>query len=105
MNRLAAVWTPMDDEHTDAPHCWAWGDWCITLIGDGYWLIVSSGIEYGPFSTWDAVTEHAENVRGDLEMETYTLCKECGQPTKPGRHKPGEYEHAQGCPKAPKPKP
>jgi hypothetical protein len=26
------------------------------------------------------------------------LCKECGQPIKPGRHKPGEYEHAQGCP-------
>lgn len=26
------------------------------------------------------------------------LCKFCDQPTKPGRHKPGEYEHAMGCP-------
>jgi hypothetical protein len=32
----------------------------------------------------------------------YNLCTQCGQPMKPGRHKPGEYEHAQGCPKAPK---
>ena len=29
------------------------------------------------------------------------LCEECGQPTKPGRHQPGEYDHAQGCPNAP----
>ena len=29
------------------------------------------------------------------------LCKECGQPIKVGRHKLHEYEHAQGCPKAP----
>jgi len=25
------------------------------------------------------------------------LCKECGQPVKPGRHKENEYDHAQGC--------
>ena len=29
---------------------------------------------------------------------SYRLCEECGQPTKAGRHKPGEYDHAQGCP-------
>jgi hypothetical protein len=66
MERERAEWVPMDDEHTGDPHCWAWGDWCITLInGEGYWLIVSSGVEYGPFATWDAVTQHAENVRAD----------------------------------------
>jgi hypothetical protein len=26
-------------------------------------------------------------------------CPECGQPISPGRHRPGEYEHAQGCPR------
>lgn len=64
--RKRAEWTPMDDEHTDDPHCWAWGDWAITKIGgEGYWLCVSSGVEYGPFASWEAVTSHAENVRGD----------------------------------------
>jgi hypothetical protein len=24
-------------------------------------------------------------------------CSDCGQPVRPGRHHPGEYEHAQGC--------
>ncbi len=36
------------------------------------------------------------------KVEQYKLCDQCGQPVKPGRHKAGEYEHAQGCPKAPK---
>lgn len=31
------------------------------------------------------------------------VCKSCGQPLKKGRHKPGEYEHAEGCPRKPKP--
>jgi hypothetical protein len=29
---------------------------------------------------------------------SYKLCKDCGCPIKPGRHKPNEYDHAQGCP-------
>jgi hypothetical protein len=56
---------------------WFWGDWYISrvvradLIGlpdpkpYGYWLIVSSGVKYGPFSTLDAAKQHAEDVRGD----------------------------------------
>lgn len=28
----------------------------------------------------------------------YKLCVKCGQPIKPGRHKPNEYDHARGCP-------
>ena len=64
--RQRAEWVEQDDEYTDVPHCWAWGDWVIVLIdGEGYWLCVSSGVEYGPFATWDAVIQHAENVRGD----------------------------------------
>lgn len=31
-------------------------------------------------------------------MRHATLCKSCGQPIKAGRHKPNEYEHAEGCP-------
>ena len=34
----------------------------------------------------------------------YKLCPECGQPMKPKgvKKKPNEYDHAQGCPLAPK---
>jgi hypothetical protein len=34
-----------------------------------------------------------------LGGKRYAVCSECEQPIKPGRHKPGEYEHASGCPK------
>ena len=60
--RETAEWTPSEGERVT---CWYWGDWSITLIGGGYYLLVSSGISYGPFATWNEVTQHAENVRGD----------------------------------------
>jgi hypothetical protein len=62
---MPAEWTVMDDEHTNDPSIWSWGDWCITKEVDGYHLLVSSGVGYGPFSTFDATTRHAEDVRGD----------------------------------------
>ena len=31
-------------------------------------------------------------------MRKVITCSECGQPIRKGNHKPGEYEHAQGCP-------
>jgi len=57
----------MDDEYTDDPGLWAWGDWYISREGadELYMLIVSSGVEYGPFKTFDEAKQHAENVRGD----------------------------------------
>ena len=64
-NRNAAQWNPMDDEHTNDPSIWAWGDWAITRELNGYHLLVSSGVEYGPFATFEQVKQHAENVRGD----------------------------------------
>lgn len=62
--RQSANWIAMDDEHTDAPTIYAWGDWTICEIC-GWFLIVSSGVEYGPFGTKEAAMQHAENVRGD----------------------------------------
>ena len=74
--RKAAEWVVMDDEYTNEPALWSWGDWYISrnvmayLKGldappDGYWLCVSSGVEYGPFATLKEAQNHAENVRGD----------------------------------------
>lgn len=59
MDRPRAVWTEIEQ------NLWGWGDWSICHITDGYHLIVSSGVEYGPFLTWDEVTQHAEDVRAD----------------------------------------
>lgn len=64
--RQPAQWQVEDDEYSDDPHCWSWGDWAIVLIdGAGFYLCVSSGVEYGPFDTFAAAQLHAENVRGD----------------------------------------
>lgn len=63
--RKTAEWVAMDDEHTNDPALWSWGDWYISRERDGFHLIVSSGVEYGPFPTLDAVKQHAEDVRGD----------------------------------------
>lgn len=74
--RKVAEWVAMDDEHTNNPALWSWGDWYISrvtrhdLIGleekpEGFWLIVSSAVEYGPFATLKEAQDHAENVRGD----------------------------------------
>ena len=63
--RIPADWQVMDDEHTDNPSIWAWGDWTITKEASGYHLLVSSGVSYGPFPTLEAVKQHAEDVRGD----------------------------------------
>jgi len=38
------------------------------------------------------------NVGGQV-VPPFVYCSECNQPIKPGRHKPGEYAHARGCPK------
>jgi hypothetical protein len=60
--RNGAVWI----QTTADPNLWMWGDWVIVQItGQGYYMIVSSGIEYGPFANWELVTQHAEDVRGD----------------------------------------
>jgi hypothetical protein len=65
--RKAAKWIAMDDEHTDDPGLYSWGDWHIARDGaGGLWhLIVTSGVEYGPFTSLEAAKQHAENVRGD----------------------------------------
>lgn len=45
------------------------------------------------------------NERGIIRPDgTQRVCAECGQPLKRGRHKPGEYVHAEGCSRAPKPR-
>lgn len=41
---------------------WAWGDWFIALAYDSWWLLVSSGIEYGPFRDFDAALRYAGDV-------------------------------------------
>jgi len=41
---------------------WAWGDWFIALAYDKWWLLVSSGIEYGPFRDFDAALRYAGDV-------------------------------------------
>ena len=61
---------------------------------------VYGDIEYINLSTG----ERFRRVSGDGESRLIPegcckVCDKCGQPIKPGRHKPGEYEHAQGCPK------
>lgn len=64
-DRKPADWVAMDDEHTNNPAIWSWGDWIITKAASGYHLLVSSGVRYGPFPSFAAVTQHAEDVRGD----------------------------------------
>lgn len=64
-SRTPATWIPMDDEHTDDPALWSWGDWCIAREHDGFHLLVSSGVAYGPFRTFEAAKQHAEDVRAD----------------------------------------
>jgi hypothetical protein len=60
--RRGAEWIPANL----GPNLWMWGDWVIAqIVGDGYYLMVSSGVQYGPFATWELVTQHAEDVRGD----------------------------------------
>jgi len=63
--RNPAEWIAMDDEHTNDPTLYSWGDWTIALMENGWHLIVSSGVEYGPFNILDLAKECAENVRGD----------------------------------------
>jgi len=63
--RKRAKWKPAMTDHTPEPCLWFWGDWSISRVNRHYWLSVSSGVEYGPFATWEAVTQHAEDVRGD----------------------------------------
>lgn len=69
--RKPAEWTAMDDEHTNDSSLYSWGDWYIARHinrngdEDGWNLIVSSGAEYGPFSSLDEAKKQAENVRGD----------------------------------------
>jgi hypothetical protein len=65
--RTPTAWIAMDDEHTDDPGIYSWGDWHIARDEiNGLWhLIVSSGVEYGPFASLEAAKYHAENVRGD----------------------------------------
>ena len=59
IERQSAEWK------SNEPHLWHWGDWFIAEDIDGFYLIVSSGVQYGPFDTFEAVKAHAENVRGD----------------------------------------
>jgi hypothetical protein len=44
-----------------------------------------------PGSSW--------SIRQASSKPQYRLCDACGQPIQPGRHMPGEYRHAQGCPR------
>lgn len=46
----------------EAPNLWTWGDWHITCLYDGFHLLVSSGVEYGPFRIFEEVLEHAASV-------------------------------------------
>lgn len=40
-----------------------------------------------------------DKLTGNMGEPLYKLCDGCGCPIKPGRHKPNEYDHAQGCPR------
>jgi hypothetical protein len=55
---IIAKWQPQDDQCTE----YAWGDWTITKEDDGWHLLVSSGVRYGPFPDFESVTRHAEEV-------------------------------------------
>jgi hypothetical protein len=57
--RQRASWTK------ESAGLWCWGDWTIAEMSTGYWLVVSSGVEYGPFRSKEAAESHAESVRGD----------------------------------------
>lgn len=63
IDRIPAEWLPMDEQCLEL----SWGDWTIEYMYDpaGYYLLVPSGVQYGPFSTLEAVKQHAEDVRGD----------------------------------------
>jgi hypothetical protein len=44
---------------------WWWGDWTIRWWdGTGYYLKVSSGVQYGPYATLDEAKQKANEVRG-----------------------------------------
>jgi hypothetical protein len=44
---------------------WWWGDWSIRWWDSaGYYLKVSSGVQYGPFATLDEAKRKADEVRG-----------------------------------------
>lgn len=44
---------------------WWWGDWHIRWWdATGYYLTVSSGVQYGPYETLDAAKQKANEVRG-----------------------------------------
>jgi len=49
----------------ESPCLWRWGDWYISRRANGYHLIVSSGVEYGPFLSFSDAKQHAEDVRAD----------------------------------------
>ena len=50
-------------EFTQAePNLWQWGDWFIAFAYDRFWLLVSSGVEYGPFQYFDTALQHAQDI-------------------------------------------
>jgi len=77
-------------------------------------ILESGALSFGDISADDGVSLIAVKLSGEYRFVTDSeyldlklpsdvrRCAECGQPVKPGRHKPGEYEHAQGCPNAPR---
>lgn len=44
------------------PDLFQWGDWFIALAYGRWWLLVSSGIEYGPFRHFDDALRYAGDV-------------------------------------------
>lgn len=44
------------------PSLWEWGDWYIAQAYGKYWLLVSSGIEYGPFLHFGDALNYAGEV-------------------------------------------
>ena len=63
--RAPACWIPAE------PGLFQWGDWFIMRDPGGFGglgsfrLLVSSGQEYGPFTSLIAAKQHAEHVRAD----------------------------------------
>lgn len=54
------VWVEIDDGFE-----WWWGDWVIRWYDStGYYLTVSSGVQYGLFATLDEAKQKARDVSG-----------------------------------------